>query len=85
MQQIHSSLGPLVHSTFEMMTDLVRFGALMLVITMGFALCFYALFGSVSASLSEDAQLEEYSSYYTSMLTLFESMLGSFRFDVSFN
>lgn len=80
--QIHSSLGPLMHSTFQIFTDLAQFGALMLFIVLGFALAFYAMFGSKSASLPEGAAIEQYDTYFSSMLTLFGSMLGSFDFTV---
>ena len=80
--QIHSSLGPLLHSTFNMMKELSRFGALMLVITFGFALAFYAMFGSSSASQPDGGDIPEYDTYYSSLLTLFASMLGNFDFEV---
>lgn len=80
--QIHSSLGPLLHSTFNMMKELSRFGALMLVITFGFALAFYAMFGSKSASQPDGGDIAEYDTYYSSLLTLFASMLGNFDFEV---
>lgn len=65
-----------------MMADLARFGAIMLVITLGFALGFYALFGSTSAYSPEDSGISAYDTYYTSFLTLFGSMLGAFDFQV---
>ncbi|CAM9561668.1 unnamed protein product, partial [Scytosiphon promiscuus] len=80
-QQIHSSLGPLMHSTFHVMGDLARFGALMLIITLGFALAFYAMFGSAAAHLPEGGGIAEYDTYYSSILTLFASMLGNFDFE----
>lgn len=80
--QIHSSLGPLMHSVFRMFTDLARFGALMLVIVLGFSLAFYALFGSTSATLPDGGLIAAYDTYYTSVLTLFGSMLGNFDFSV---
>lgn len=66
-----------------MMADLARFGALMLVVTLGFALAFYAVFGSKSASRPEGVQIDGYDTYYTSLLTLFSAMLGNFDFAVS--
>lgn len=83
-RQIHSSLGPLMHSTFKMMEDLARFGALMVVLTLGFALAFYAMFGSTSAALPHGSNIAEYDTYYSSLLTLFASMLGNFDFEVGF-
>lgn len=65
-----------------MMKELARFGALMLVITFGFALAFYAMFGSVSASQPDGGAVAEYDTYYSSLLTLFASMLGNFDFKV---
>ncbi|CAM9180402.1 unnamed protein product [Ectocarpus fasciculatus] len=79
---VHSSLGPLMHSAFNVIGDLARFGALMLVITLGFALAFYAMFGSTSASLPDGGDIAEYDTYYSSILTLFSSMLGNFSFEV---
>lgn len=81
--QIHSSLGPLMHSTFRMFSDLARFGALMLVFILGFALAFYALFGSTSALLPDGGEIPNYNTYFSSLLTLFSSMLGTFDFSVS--
>lgn len=72
----------MLHSTFNMMRDLTRFGALMLVITFGFALAFYAMFGSTSASQPDGGDIPAFSTYYTSLLTLFASMLGNFDFKV---
>ncbi|CAM9198081.1 unnamed protein product [Ectocarpus sp. 12 AP-2014] len=80
--RVHSSLGPLMHSAFNVIGDLTRFGALMLVITLGFALAFYAMFGSMSASLPDGGDITEYDTYYSSILTLFSSMLGNFSFEV---
>ncbi|CAM9347034.1 unnamed protein product [Ectocarpus sp. 4 AP-2014] len=80
--KVHSSLGPLMHSAFNVIGDLTRFGALMLVITLGFALAFYAMFGSMSASLPDGGDIAEYDTYYSSILTLFSSMLGNFSFEV---
>lgn len=80
--QIHTSLGPLVHATFQMMADLSRFGALILVVTLGFALAFYALFGARSATFPEGGAIDKYKTYQSALLTLFESMLGNFDFEV---
>lgn len=71
-----------MHSTFEMFWDLARFGTLMLVIVLGFALAFYAMFGSTSAPLPNGGEIAAYDTYYSSLLTLFGSMLGSFDFSV---
>lgn len=71
-----------MHSTFQVFTDLAQFGALMLFIVLGFALAFYAMFGSMSASLPEGAAIEQYDTFFSSMLTLFGSMLGNFDFTV---
>lgn len=71
-----------MHSTFKMMGDLARFGALMLVLILGFALAFYAMFGSTSAALPGGRNIAEYDTYYSSLLTLFASMLGNFDFEV---
>lgn len=71
-----------MHSTFHVMGDLARFGALMLIITLGFALAFYAMFGSAAAHLPEGGGIAEFDTYYTSILTLFASMLGNFDFEV---
>lgn len=65
-----------------MMKELSRFGALMLVITFGFALAFHAMFGSTSASQPDGGDIAEYDTYYSSLLTLFASMLGNFDFAV---
>lgn len=72
-----------MHSAFNVIGDLTRFGALMLVITLGFALAFYAMFGSTSASLPDGGDIAEYDTYYASILTLLSSMLGNFSFEVS--
>lgn len=72
-----------MHSTFQMFMDLARFGTLMLVIILGFALAFYAMFGSKSAQLPQGGVIEAYDTYYSSLLTLFGSMLGNFDFSVS--
>lgn len=66
-----------------MFTDLARFGALMLVIILGFTVAFYAMFGSRSAPLPDGGDIAAYDTYYSSLLTLFGSMLGSFDFSVS--
>lgn len=71
-----------MHSTFKMMGDLTRFGAIMLVLTLGFALGFYAMFGSTSAALPGGSNIPEFDTYYSSLLTLFASMLGNFDFEV---
>lgn len=72
-----------MHSTFRMFTDLARFGALMLVILFGFALAFYAMFGSRSATLPDGSGIMAFYTYASSLLTLFASMLGNFDFSVS--
>lgn len=66
-----------------MMADFARFGAIMFLITLGFALAFYAMFGTTSPSLPEDARVPGYESYQMSLLTLFASLLGNFDFQVS--
>lgn len=72
-----------MHSTFRMFSDLARFGTLMLVFILGFALAFYALFGSTSALLPNGGEISSYDTYFSSLLTLFGSMLGTFDFSVS--
>ena len=62
------------------MSHLARFAVFLLVVMASFALAFHALFftcDGVEPSL-EDA----FGTFWRSMLTMFESMLGGFDFDV---
>ena len=72
-----------MHSLFQMLSDLARFGALMVVFILGFALAFYSLFGSTSVLLPDGGEISNFDTYSSSLLTLFGSMLGTFDFTVS--
>ena len=66
------------------MSHLARFTVFLLVVMASFALAFHALFftcDGVELS-SEDALEDEFGTFWRSMLTMFESMLGGFDFDV---
>ncbi|CAM9546666.1 unnamed protein product [Choristocarpus tenellus] len=70
---MHSVWGPLVHATFQMMGNLLRFGMIMVIILLGFAVSFHGLFGE---------NVYSYSTFRGTCLTLFSSMLGDFDFQV---
>ncbi|CAM9217354.1 unnamed protein product [Choristocarpus tenellus] len=94
--QINSTLGPMVPIIFAMIEELLQFAVLLLVVLVGFAITFWALFDPHVSVLFVDYECPAnvstnspafyhplqgyYGDFFTSVETMFQAMLGSFDF-----
>ncbi|CAM9947328.1 unnamed protein product, partial [Discosporangium mesarthrocarpum] len=82
LAQIDSSMGPMVQVIFDMLRELARFSLILIVIMLGFAMAFFALFRDRSEA---PPWVDAGETYGVSVLTLFRAALGDFNLEEFYN